>query len=68
MLDGSFLSPADAHLFWNGTFSEAQKKRFLPLCPDLVVELTSPSDPIGEVNAKMRQWMDNGAQLAWLIN
>ena len=27
MLHGSFLAPEDAHLFWNGTFSEEQKKR-----------------------------------------
>jgi len=27
MLRGSFLPPADAHLFWNGTFSDAEKKR-----------------------------------------
>jgi asparagine synthase (glutamine-hydrolysing) len=27
MLQGSFLDPADAHLFWNGTFSQAEKKR-----------------------------------------
>ena len=26
MLEGSFLDPADAHLFWNGTFSEAEKR------------------------------------------
>jgi len=27
MLSGSFLAPEDAHLFWNGTFSEEEKKR-----------------------------------------
>ena len=27
MLRGSFLSPADAHLYWNGTFSEAEKEQ-----------------------------------------
>ena len=27
MLRGSFLPPEDAHLFWNGTFSETEKKR-----------------------------------------
>lgn len=27
MLRGSFLAPEDAHLFWNGTFSEDEKKR-----------------------------------------
>lgn len=27
-LSGSFLSPELAHVFWNGTFSEAEKRRF----------------------------------------
>lgn len=27
MLAGSLLPPAEAHLFWNGTFSEAEKRR-----------------------------------------
>lgn len=27
MLEGSFLPPADAHLYWNGTFSEQEKKK-----------------------------------------
>ncbi len=27
MLHGSFLSPEEAHFYWNGTFSEAEKKR-----------------------------------------
>lgn len=27
MLSGSLLSPADAHFYWNGTFSESEKKR-----------------------------------------
>ena len=45
-----------------------QKKRFLPLCPDFVVELRSPSDRLRQVQAKMREWMDNGARLGWLID
>jgi asparagine synthase (glutamine-hydrolysing) len=27
MLTGSFLRPEDAHLYWNGTFSESEKER-----------------------------------------
>jgi len=45
-----------------------QKKKFPPLCPDFVVELRSPSDRLRQVQAKMREWMDNGAKLGWLID
>jgi Uma2 family endonuclease len=45
-----------------------QKKKFLPLCPDFVVELRSPSDRLPRAQAKMREWIDNGAKLGWLID
>jgi Uma2 family endonuclease len=45
-----------------------QKKKFLRLCPDFVAELRSPSDRLRQVQAKMREWMDNGAKLGWLID
>jgi Uma2 family endonuclease len=44
------------------------KKRFLPLCPDFVVELRSPSDALGTLQAKMQEYLDNGARLGWLID
>jgi Uma2 family endonuclease len=44
-----------------------QKRRFLPLVPDLVVELASPSDDPDNLHAKLREWRDNGARLGWLI-
>jgi Uma2 family endonuclease len=49
-------------------FTKEQKRRFLPLCPDFVVELISPSDRLPKVQAKMREWMENGAALGWLID
>jgi Uma2 family endonuclease len=45
-----------------------QKKKFLRLCPDFLVELRSPSDRLRDVQAKMREWIDNGAKLGWLID
>jgi Uma2 family endonuclease len=45
-----------------------QKKKFLPLCPDFVIELRSPTDRLEDVQDKMREYMDNGAQLGWLID
>ena len=46
----------------------AQKKKFLPLCPDFVIELRSPSDTLKTVQEKMQEYLDNGAQLGWLID
>ena len=52
---------------WNA-LTQAEKERFAPLCPDFVVELMSPSDSLEKTRAKMREYMDNGAKLGWLIN
>ena len=45
-----------------------QKKQFLPLCPDFVIELRSPSDSINDLQDKMQEYIDNGACLGWLID
>jgi Uma2 family endonuclease len=50
------------------TLTEEQKARFLPLCPDFVIELRSPSDNLKTLQAKMQEYIDNGAQLGWLLN
>lgn len=50
------------------TLSSTQRKRYLPLCPDFVVELRSPSDRLSVVQEKMREYMENGARLGWLID
>jgi Uma2 family endonuclease len=47
--------------------SPRQKRQFLPLAPDLVVELASPTDDLDALHARMREWRDNGVHLGWLI-
>lgn len=47
--------------------SEAQRRGFLPLAPDLVIELASPTDAVPGLVAKMREYQDNGVRLGWLI-
>ena len=58
LADGSVLSPA-------------QRRGFPPLCPDLVVELASPSDEgprgITALRHKMDIYQANGASLGWLL-
>ena len=71
--DGSVLSP-DAALVreerWQALTPE-QRRRFPPLCPDLVVELASATDegPRGltALRRKMETYQANGAQLGWLL-
>ncbi|MCS7030583.1 MAG: Uma2 family endonuclease, partial [Gloeomargarita sp. SKYG116] len=48
--------------------SAEQRRGFAPLCPDFVVELLSPSDDKALVQAKMEEYMTNGARLGWLVD
>ena len=45
-----------------------EREQFLPLCPDFVIELRSPSDRLAILQDKMAEYVSNGAQLAWLID
>jgi Uma2 family endonuclease len=51
--------------------SPEQRRGFPPLCPDLVVELASPSDEgprgVSALRRKMETYQANGAQLGWLL-
>jgi Uma2 family endonuclease len=48
--------------------SAQQPEALLPVCPDFIVELRSPSDRISQLEAKMEFWISRGAQLAWMID
>ncbi len=52
---------------WEALTPEQQDK-FIPLCPDFVVELMSPSDRLEKTRQKMQEYQENGARLGWLIN
>ena len=52
---------------WQALTSE-QRKKFVPLCPDFLVELRSPSDELEDIQAKMQEYLANGLLLGWLID
>jgi Uma2 family endonuclease len=52
---------------WNA-LTEEQKDSFIPLAPDFAVELRSKTDVLKTVQAKMREYIDNGVRLGWLID
>jgi Uma2 family endonuclease len=68
--NGSDRSPDAAWLRqdrWDALTSE-QQAGFAPLCPDFVLELRSKNDNLEPLRAKMREYLENGARLGWLID
>ena len=52
---------------WNSLTAKEQEQ-FPPLCPDLVVELRFRTDSLADLKSKMDEYINNGAQLGWLID
>jgi Uma2 family endonuclease len=42
-------------------------ERFWEISPDLVVEIISPDDRPGEIQAKLREWIEAGVRLVWVL-
>lgn len=48
--------------------TEQQKEKFLPLCPDFVIDLHSRSDKLQTLQEKMQEYLNNGARLGFLLD
>jgi len=68
--NGAVRSP-DASWIRNSrldSLSPEEKKKFIPLCPDFVVELRSATDSLKVLQEKMQEYVENGTELGWLID
>jgi Uma2 family endonuclease len=45
-----------------------QKRKFPPLAPDFVLELCSATDTLETLQGKMREYLESGVRLGWLVN
>lgn len=52
---------------WDALTEEEQDK-FPPICPDFVIELRSRTDAVKPLQDKMRDYLNSGLRLGWLIN
>ncbi len=52
---------------WN-KLTEDEQEGIAPLCPDFVAELRSRTDAVSMLQDKMIEYIENGAQLGWLID
>ncbi len=48
--------------------SNEEKKKFIPLCPDFVIELRSATDSLSVLQEKMQEYLDNESQLGLLLD
>ena len=68
--NGAERSPDLAWIRWErwNALPKPQRKKFAPICPDFVVEIRSESDSLKKLKSKMEEYIENGAQLGWLID
>lgn len=76
--DGMFILPNGAKrapdAFWIlkeryfALSKEEREEKFARICPDFVVGLRSKTDRLKTLQSKMREYIENGARLGWLID
>ncbi|NJK99155.1 MAG: Uma2 family endonuclease [Spirulinaceae cyanobacterium SM2_1_0] len=67
--NGADRSPDAAwldHARWQAIAPE-QRERFVPLCPDFVIEILSPTDSLPKAQAKLCEYVENGCRWGWLL-
>ncbi len=47
---------------------EEREEKFARICPDFVIELRSKSDNLRKLQNKMREYIENGTRLGWLVD
>lgn len=52
---------------WN-SLTESERESFVPLCPDFLLELVSPSDRLSFLQDKLEEYIANGARLGMLVD
>ncbi len=62
--DGAWMRKKPMEIGW----TEEQRSQLTEICPDFVIELRSPSDRLPPLQAKMEEYIQNGARLGWLLD
>ena len=68
--DGSMRTPDAAWLSWQrwNALPRSEQKKFGRVVPEFVIELRSETDRLPVLQDKMRIWIENGVEVAWLID
>ena len=59
----------DISFFGNARrLSPLPEETYWPGAPDLAVEVVSPNDRAGDIDEKVKAWLDGGCSMVWLVN
>lgn len=50
------------------SLSKEERQKMSRVCPSFVIEVRSPSDRLSRLQKKCREWVEQGVELAWLID
>jgi Uma2 family endonuclease len=50
------------------SLAQFQTTEFLPVCPDLAVHVTSPTDTVGDINGRIADFLGVGTRLFWVVH
>ena len=62
----TLLAP-DVAFVSHARVSQHAQEKFIPLMPDLAVEVVSPSNTVQEIRRKAAIYLDNGSSLVWIV-
>lgn len=65
--DSTVLAPDVAFVEASRVPPREERRGFVPIAPDLVVEVVSPSDRVTEVNDKVTTYLEAGVNLVWVV-
>lgn len=66
--DPDTVRGADVAFVARDRLPEVPPRGYLPLAPDLVVEILSPGDRPGEALEKVGEWLNAGSRLVWVVD
>jgi Uma2 family endonuclease len=66
--DPDTVRAADAAYLSRHRAPDPPPSGYLALAPDLAVEVVSPGDRAGEIQAKVSDWLTAGSRLVWVID
>lgn len=68
--NGAYISPELSWVVleqWDALSNE-EKQSVPPVCPDFVIEILEGDKSLEQLRLQMRQYIENGTRLGWLIN
>lgn len=65
--DRNTLLAPDVAFVSHARLSKLPEDRFIPVMPDLAVEIASPSDSLQQIRRKASIYLNNGASLVWIV-